>query len=63
MTLRGSDIIPFPNMLVAYTATAMSAVGGQDEEESSNMWLQTSPSQEEAGMVADPQWLPEVESE
>ena len=59
----GSDIITCPNMLVAYTVTVILAVGGQDDEEISNMWLQTSPSQEEAGMVSDAQWLPEVESE
>lgn len=55
---------PSPSALVAKTATLMSVEGGQDDAtETSNIWLQVPLPQVEAGMVAEPQWLPEVESE
>ena len=49
-------------MLVANTVTVMSKEGGQDEEEILNTWLQVSQQQEDDGMVAEPQLIPEIES-
>ena len=61
-TKIGDDTGPTPNIFVASTATLISVDEEQDEE-TSNTWLQTPLSQEEVGMVAEPQLLPEVESE
>lgn len=49
-------------MLVANTVTVMSKEGEQDEEEILNTWLQVSQQQEDDGMVAEPQLIPEIES-
>lgn len=61
--IRGSDIGPFPSMFEANTVTLTSAEGRQDDEDISNLQLQIPPSQEEAGMVAEPHLLPEIELE
>ena len=61
--MTDGDAGPFPSMLVPNTFTSISVEGGQSDEDASNTWLQTLLSQEEARMVAEPQLLPEVESE
>ena len=58
-----SDGGPSPNTLVAITNTLIPVEGEHNNDETSNMWLQTPPPQEEAEMLAEPQLLPEVESE
>ena len=40
----------------------MSVAGGHEDEDSFNMCLQNLSTQEEAGMVAESQLIPEVES-
>ena len=47
---------------MANTVTVMFVEKAQAKEESSNTWLQTPP-QEVAGMLAELQMLPEMESE
>ena len=61
----GSEVDPFPSTLVAKTVTPMSAAGGQRDVEVSKLkeWAHISSVHNEAGMVAEPQILPEVESE
>ena len=61
--MNGSDVGPFPNTFVPNTVTLMLVEGGQSDDENSKTWLQTLPSQEEAGMVAEPHLLPKAESE
>ena len=60
---NGSEVSPFPSTLVAKTVTLMLALDGQTDEEVLNEWPHTSSRQDEAGMIAEPQILPEVESE
>ena len=58
----GSEVDPFPSTLVANTVTSMLAGGGQSDKEVLNEWPHISSRQDEAGMIAEPQILPEVES-
>ena len=58
----GSEVGPFPSTLVAKTVTFMLAANGQSDEKVSNEWVHISSAQDEAGMVAEPQILLEVES-
>ena len=61
--MLGSDGGPFPSTLVPNAVMFMSVEGEQVDEETSNTWLQIPFSQEDAGTVAKPQLLPEMESE
>ena len=48
---------------MAYTVTVTPVDGGQEEEKKTlKSRMQISPSQEEAGTIAEPQLLPKVES-
>ena len=57
------DTGPSPSTLIANAVTIMSVDGGHNDVEISNTWLHIPSSQEEAGMVDEPQMLPEQESE
>ena len=59
----GSDGGPSPSKLEADTVTLMLEELRQADEETSNTWLQILSSQEEAGIVAEPHFLPEMELE
>ena len=56
-------IDPSPSALVANTVTTMSEEGGQNDEVILNTCLHIPPTQEEAGVLVEPQLLPEMESE
>ena len=49
------DIDPFPTWFVPNAVTLISVRGGQNEVETSKVWLHIPPTQEEAGIVAHPQ--------
>ena len=59
----GTDIGPFPSTLVVNTVTVMSVDGAQVDVATTNTSLHVPSSQEEAGMVVEPQIIPEVKSE
>ena len=63
--LTATDVGPSPSALVPNTVTfiLVSIEGGQDDEDASKTYLHVPSTQEEAGMVAETQLLPEVESE
>ena len=59
----GVDGRLLPSTLVATTLTITVVEGGQEEEVSiSKLWVHSSPTHDEAGMLAMPQLLPNVES-
>lgn len=60
--LTGFDTGPSPRMLEAYTLTVILVEVEHVDKEILDKWLQIPSSQEEAGMVAEPQLLPELES-
>ena len=61
--VMGSELGPLPSKLVAITLTVMLVDEGQNDEfKMSNLWTHIPTPQEEAGMMADPQELPKVES-
>ena len=54
---------PLPYILIAETITFKSVDGGQEDDETSKVCLHSPSLHEETGMVAEPQFLPEVELE
>ena len=60
---NGSEINPFPSILIAKTAILILAADGQRDAEVLNKWAHIPSVHDEAGMIAKPQILPEVESE
>ena len=58
----GGEDVPLPRALVPNTVTVILSERGQDDKGSSNTFWQTPRLQEVAGIVANPQLVPDVVS-